>query len=87
MSKFGEFLSDEFEALREVRDELRVQAELGSMDLRDSWDELEKGFSRLEGQLKSLGETAMESADDIQSAAKLLSDELKEGYDRLRARL
>lgn len=87
MSKIGEILRDEVEALREVRDELRVQAELGSMDLRDSWDELERGFSRLEGHLKSLGETAKESGEDIRSAAKLLSEELKEGYERLRGRI
>jgi hypothetical protein len=81
------FLGDEMDGLRRVRDELRVQAELGRAELRDRWQELEKSWHHLEGRMKLARESAREDAGNVREAARLLLDELRESYDHLRKRL
>ena len=81
------FLSDEIDKLRELRDELRVQAELGRAELRDRWHELEKGWHQLEGRLKLAREGAREDSQNVREAARLLANELRDSYEHLRKRL
>ena len=76
MSEGKGFLAEEFENLRELRDELRVQTELGRAELRDRWHELERRWHQLEGRLKV-----------VREAARLLASELRESYEHLRKRL
>jgi len=81
------FLGEELDQLRKLRDELRVQAELGRAELRDRWQELERRWHQLEGRLELAGEGAREDAKEVREAARLLARELKEGYEHLRQRL
>jgi hypothetical protein len=81
------FLGEEMDKLRELRDELRVQAELGRAELRDRWQELEKSWHQLEGRLKVVREGAREDAKNVREAARLLAAELREAYDKLKKRL
>ncbi len=53
MAESKTFLGEEIDKLRELRDELRVQAELGRAELRDRWQELEKSWHQLEGRLEA----------------------------------
>lgn len=87
MSKFDDWAKEEMEGLRRTRDELAVQANLGKAELRDRWDGLEKRWYELEGRLKVLREGARKDAEQIQSAARLLADELREGYQHLKSNL
>jgi hypothetical protein len=87
MSEEKGFLSDELENLRGVRDELRVQAELGRAELRERWEELERRWHQLEGRLKVVGDGLREDGQDVREAARLLLSELREGYEHLRERL
>ena len=87
MSDWGKRLEEELNTLRTLRDELRVQAELGKLELRDRWAELEHRFGELEGKLKLIGESAREDAADVGDAAKRLADEIREGYENLKKRL
>jgi uncharacterized coiled-coil DUF342 family protein len=75
------------ERLKQERDELKLKLRLGTADLRDEWDELEEKWSGLRGKLKQVADAADEAGDDIKTAARLLADELKEGYDSVRKRL
>lgn len=81
------FLSEEMDRLRELRDELRVQAELGRTELRDRWHQLEKGWHQLEGRLTLARESAREDTENVREAARLLAHELRESYENLRKRL
>ena len=81
------FLAEEMERLREMRDELRVQAKLGKAELRERFEELERRWHQLEGRLKLVGEGLREDGQDVREAAKLLAGELREGYEHLRKRL
>lgn len=81
------FLGEEMDRLRELRDELRVQAKLGQAELRERWDDLERRWHQLEGRLKLVREGLREDGQDVREAAKLLAGELREGYEHLRKRL
>ncbi len=87
MSKTGEWMEKELDGLRQVRDELRVQAELGKAELRDRLGELDKRWHELEGKLEVIGDEARDDLEDVKEAASLLVDELVDGYKHLRSRL
>ena len=72
-------LDDLIEQLQRKRDELKVQANLASMEVKDELKELD---NKLEGFLAKakLGETG----EGIGSALGQLGHELKQGYDRIR---
>lgn len=80
-------LHDLAERLKQERDELKLKVRLGTADLRNEWDELEEKWEGLRGRLKQAADAADDAGDDIRAAARLLADELKEGYDRVRKRL
>ncbi len=87
MSKFDDWVREEVEGLRRVRDELSVQASLGAAELRDRWEVLEKRWYELEGRVKGPSDEAKHDADDVRDAARVLVDELREGYEHLKSRL
>lgn len=87
MSIWSEFFHDEMTGLRQLRDELRVQSELGSMEARDQWQQLEHRWGELEGKLKLIREGAQEDAAEIGDAVKILGEELRAGFENLRRRL
>ncbi len=87
MSKLRERLEEEMQTLRTLRDELRVKAELGRLEARDRWEELERHWNELEGKLKVAGEAAREDAGEVGEAARLLLEELRKGYQHLKDRL
>ena len=84
MTDRGDRLSDEFEHLRTLRDELRVRVHLGKAEIRDQWEELEKDWQRAEGRMAAIGESSREAAKDVKEAAALLVEQLREAYHRLR---
>jgi hypothetical protein len=86
MSEEKGFLAEELENLQAVRDELRVQAELGRAELRERWEELERRWHHLEGRMKLVREGLREDGEDVREAARLLAGELREGYQHLRER-
>jgi hypothetical protein len=77
-------IHEEAQELRTMRDELRVQMHLSKLEARDLWDQLEGNWEHVESKLGEIGEASQETAEDVGQAAKLLLDELKEGYRRLR---
>ena len=87
MTEGKAFFSEEMENLRQLRDELRVQAGLGRAELREFWGDLERRWARLEGRLKRARETAREDSENVREAVRLLAHELRESYEHFRARL
>jgi hypothetical protein len=87
MPKIRELLNDEIDAFRELRDELRLQRELGKAELRDATRELERRWHRLESRLEAIRKDASGDAEDVREAVRLLARELREGFEHLRSRL
>jgi hypothetical protein len=87
MSDLGERLKEEVNTLRRIRDELRVRLALGQAEVRDRWELTEKRWYELEGRMKVLREASRAEAKEIGAAARLLVDEIKEGYEHLRKQI
>ena len=73
-------LSGLMDKLREERDHLRVQYELGKMEAREEWQELEHKWDQLEQRMDRLEEEVEERIEEI-------GEELKSSYARLRDKL
>ena len=72
------------ERLKQERDELRVKMNLAKKEARDEWDELEGKWDKLRGRLKVVEDAADDAGDEIGAAAKMLVDEIKKGYEKIR---
>ena len=72
-------LNEKLEHLKQLRDELELKIQLGSMEARDEWH-------RLEEQWREFSEKAQldKTGEGVGSALSLLGEELKAGYQRLK---
>ena len=79
----GKF-DEELDLLRTMRDELRVQLHLGAAEVKEKWEKVEHSWENVELEVDKLRSATEEAAEDIGSAAKLLLDEIREGYKHLK---
>jgi hypothetical protein len=70
--------------LKMERDDLKVQLHLLSMDAKEEWNELENKYEKFKVKAAEVTDVAGDSAGDVVEALKLVGDELREGYDRIR---
>jgi len=87
MATMRERLDEMLRRLEQERDELRVRLHLGKAEAKEEWDKLDARISELRGRLDRAGSEAGEAVDDIASAAKLLGEEIRSGFDRIRRAL
>jgi predicted nucleic acid-binding Zn-ribbon protein len=80
-------LQQELERLTKIRDDVRVQLSLAKAEVEDEWNRLEGSWDRIHDEIKRVGEHSKEPAQKLGSAASQLLDELKRGYERIRAQL
>jgi hypothetical protein len=82
-------ISDELmgliDELRAQRDVLRVRLHLAGAEARDEWDVLEKRWNHLCARAAVVGHEATDTAGNVGTALKRVADELKQGYERMRA--
>jgi predicted nucleic acid-binding Zn-ribbon protein len=72
--------------LKQVRDELKVQLHLAKEDIKDDWDQVEGNLEKLEAKARNIGDAAKDASGDVGEAAKLLAEEVKSGFDKIRSR-
>ncbi|TWT79593.1 hypothetical protein CA13_09970 [Planctomycetes bacterium CA13] len=70
--------------LKHERDELKLQMHLGTKELQDQWDSLDRKFDSLDERYTPIKEAVGESADDVYEAVKLVASEIRSGFDRIR---
>ena len=87
MSDLGERFSEELKGLRELRDEFRVQMELGRAEARERWERLEDDWHHLEAKLQLVRNESKGELEEIGEAARLLVEQIREGYRHLRSLL
>ena len=75
-----------FEELKQKRDELRVQVNLASKEIKEEWDELEEKMEEFSGKAKQFADEAKlkETGEGIGDALGQLGGEIKRGYERIR---
>lgn len=71
-------------SIEQLRDEINVKAHLGKAEAKDAFEELEKKWSSLQSQYKSVADEAGKAAQGTRSALGLAADEIKKGYERIR---
>ena len=78
-------LDDLVEELRQKRDELRVQMNLASREMRDEWEELEDKLEEFTDRAKRAAEDAdlKTTGEGVGKALGQLGEELKLGYERI----
>jgi hypothetical protein len=74
-------LADE---LRHQRDELKLKLHLAKADAKDEWEVIEKKWEHARGRLAVIGKEAGAASKDVREAARLVLDEIKAGYQRIR---
>jgi NTP pyrophosphatase (non-canonical NTP hydrolase) len=87
MSTMRDKLRDTLEKLERERDELRVRLHLGKAEAKEEWDKLDGRIAELRSRLDRAGGEAGDVMEDVAAAAKLLGDEIRLGFDRVRRML
>lgn len=72
------------EEVKQQRDELRVKLHLAKAEAREEFERLEKRWNHVRGRLKVIGKEAGEATKDVADAARLVLEEIKAGYQRIR---
>ncbi len=80
-------LSDLVETLKTERDELMVKLHLASMDIKDEFNDLDEKWDLISEKASEAANDAVEVSEDAIAKAKVVGEELKEAYQRIRARL
>lgn len=70
--------------LRKERDELRVKMHLAKMEAGEEWHKLEAKLSKLEAKTRELGTATAEASHDIGAAARILGEEIRSGFKKIR---
>ncbi len=73
--------------LKRERDELKVQVHLGSMELKEEWQDLTDKLDSLSRKYDPLKDAVGETAEDVWDSLKSLGGEIREGFHRIRQSL
>ncbi len=82
-SRIAELIS----SLKQQRDELALQIHLGSTEAKKEWDKLTAKLEQLSKDYEPVNQAVKESAGDVLASLKLVADEVKNGFDRIRKAL
>ena len=70
--------------LQQQRDEIQVQIHLAKLESMVDWERAERLFEKIESRLGALTVEVVESGDDILASARLLAEEIRAAYRRIR---
>lgn len=87
MAPMQDKMREMLEKLEQERDELRVRLHLGKAEAKAEWDKLDARIAEMRGRLDRAGDEAGEVMEDVGAAAKLLGEEIRSGFDRVRRML
>ena len=73
------------EELKSQRDELRVKLHLATAEAREEFERLEKRFDHVRGRLEVIARETGKVSQDVGHAARLVLEEIRSGYQRIRA--
>ena len=87
MTDIRKQIGDTLAQLKRERDELRVQMQLAKMEAGDEWKIIESRLVKLEAKAKNIGSATAESSKEIGAAAKLLAEEIRDGFRNIARRI
>lgn len=83
MNDTKEHMNDLLNELKQERDELRVKLNLAKLEANEEWQKLETKLTKLEAKAKQVGDATADAAGDVGAAAKLLAEEIREGFKKI----
>lgn len=69
--------------LKQERDELYLKYKLAKLEANEEWVELQAKLNKLEAKAKELGGATVDASKDIGAAAKLLGEEIRDGFKKI----
>jgi len=72
------------ESLKQQKDEIRLQIHLASAETRDELSRLEKKLEELTAKADVFRKETGDASANVIEAAKLVADEVKHGFERIR---
>jgi len=75
------------DGLEQQRDELLVQAGLAKLEARDEWQRTEKKLTEFKTRVEALGHEALDAGDEVWTSVKVLGEEVKMAYEKIREKL
>jgi hypothetical protein len=72
------------DSLKQQRDELRLQLQLGRNEVRSEWEEAERKLDKIIGKADAVRREMEVASEDVLAAIKLSAEEIKRGYNRIR---
>ena len=86
MKDFKIYLEEMLDELKEERDELRVRLHLAKLEGSEEWQKLEAKMAKLESRAKLVGSATVEASQDMAAAAKILAEEIRDGFKKIARR-
>ena len=83
MNEINKQMDEMARKLQHEAEELRVKVHLAKMEASDEWKELEEKLVKFNAKAKELGGVTVEASKNIGAAAKLLSEEIRDGFKKL----
>ena len=75
------------ESLKQQRDELQLKMHLLNLEAREEWEKAEQNWQHFQSKAEELGRAGAEASKDVGTAVKLLGEELRHAYERVRKSL
>ena len=75
------------QALKQKRDEIRVQIHLGKQEARDEWERLEAKWFDLQSKLRYIRQASSKTAKGVLQIAQRIATEVEEGYKKMKESL
>ena len=76
-------IDEMLEDLKQERDELQVRLHLAKLETSEEWQKLEAKMGKFESKAKQLGSVTAEASKDMGRAAKLLGEEIRDGFKKI----
>jgi hypothetical protein len=75
------------QTLKQQRDELQLKMHLLNLEAREEWEKAEQNWQRFQSKAEEVGTAGAEASKDVGAAFKLLGEELRHAYERIRKSL
>lgn len=79
-----EQLRETYGKLEQLRDELKVQLNLGKLQVRDAWEDAEAELRKVEARLKKLGERGGEEVGRLRDETREMMKNARHRFEQLR---
>ena len=83
MGDMKEKVNEMLAELKQERDEMRLKYELAKLEANEEWVKLEAKLEKFESRARELGGVTAEASQEVGAAAKLLGEEIRDGFKKI----